>query len=232
MRHSLNASYVWELPIRSALRGRGPKSIVNGWQLAGTVFARTGFPYTVLDFFASASLAGNNFFGPIYAVPVAPIKSSGSCGNSAAIPNATKPCLPPETLPSGAINPGALFVQPGCETGFDTGNLPSASDPCGGRNVSFAQGRNRFRGPHYFNTDFSLTKNTKLPRWEGGRLGIGIQFYNLFNHPNFGLPDAGLPSPTFGNLVYSEAPPTTLLGSGLGGDASGRMIELRLHLQF
>src|SRR5260221_8527426 len=36
-----------------------------------------------------------------------------------------------------------IFVQSGCETGFNTGRLPSATDPtdpCGGPFVSFAQG--------------------------------------------------------------------------------------------
>ena len=47
VRHSMNANYVWELPFKSLLRGRGPNALVNGWQLSGTFFARTGFPYTV-----------------------------------------------------------------------------------------------------------------------------------------------------------------------------------------
>jgi hypothetical protein len=110
--------------------------------------------------------------------------------------------------------------------------LPSASGPCEGRAVTFAQGRNRFRGPGYFNTDFSIVKNTKLPRWENATLGVGFQFFNLFNHPNFGFPDPGLSSPTFGQILSLEQPPTSLLGSGLGGNASARMIQLKAQLQF
>jgi hypothetical protein len=30
-------------------------------------------------------------------------------------------------------------------------------------------------------------KNARIPRWESATLGIGFQFFNLFNHPNFGL---------------------------------------------
>jgi hypothetical protein len=232
VRHSLNASYVWEIPIKAALRGHGPYSLLRGWEIAGTVFARTGFPYTVVDPFESGNLQGNNFFGPVYAVPVGTAISAIPCGEAAAIPTATNPCLPPETLSDGTPNPGALFVQPGCEAGFNTGNLPSATDPCGGAAVKFAQGRNRFRGPHYFNTDLAIMKNTSLPHWEGARLGIGLQFFNLLNHPNFGLPDNNLSDPTFAQFVYMSAPPSTLLGSGLGGDASARMIELKLQLKF
>ena len=37
--------------------------------------------------------------------------------------------------------------------------------------------------------DFAIMKNTKIPRWENAKLGIGLQFFNFFNHANFGFPD-------------------------------------------
>jgi hypothetical protein len=129
-------------------------------------------------------------------------------------------------------DPNARFVQAGCVTGFNSGNLPAPSGPCDGPAVSFAQGRNRFRGPAYFSTDFTIMKNTRLPRWEGASFGIGFQFFNVLNHPNFGFPDAGLSSATFGQILGLEQPPTGILGSGLGGNASPRMIQLKAQLQF
>jgi hypothetical protein len=140
--------------------------------------------------------------------------------------------LPSEVLPDGAPNPAALFVQPGCETGFNTGNLPSATGPCEGPPVTFAQGRNHFRGPSYFGTDLAIMKSIKLPTWESATLAFGAQFFNLFNHPNFGLPDNGLADATFAQISYMAAAPTTLLGSGLGGDASPRLIELKVRFEF
>jgi len=232
VRHSLNVSYVWDLPVKAALRGHGVDRLVNGWQIAGTLFTHSGFPYTVLDPFTASKLASNNFFGPLYAVPVGPLGSTGECGEGAAIPLAPKPCLPPEILPTGAPNPGALFVQSGCESGFDVGNLPSGSDLCGGPAVAFVQGRNRFRGPGYFITDLAIMKNTKVPGWEKATLGIGAQFFNLFNHPNFGSPDNALSDSIFGQVAYMAMPPTSILGSGLGGDASPRMIQLKVQIQF
>jgi len=106
------------------------------------------------------------------------------------------------------------------------------SNPCGGSAVSLAQGRNHFRGPAYFSTDFTIMKNTKLPGWENAMLGIGFQFFNLFNHPNFGFPDPGLSSSTFGQILALEQSPTGILGSGLGASASPRMIQLKAQLQF
>jgi hypothetical protein len=232
VRHSFNANYVWEVPVKSLLHGHGSDYLVNGWQVSGTIFARTGFPYTVFDVGIFPALAQQNYFGALYAVPVGPITTSGSCGSGAAIPAISNPCLPPQVLPDMTPNPKAVFVQVGCETGFNAGNLPGPSGPCGGALVSFAQGRNRFNGPGYFDTDFAIMKNTNIPRWEGASLGIGFQFFNFFNHPNFQTPDNSINDPTYGALVGTAGPPTSILGSGLGGDVSPRMIQLKVQLQF
>ena len=53
-------------------------------------------------------------------------------------------------------------------------------------------------GPDLVNTDFSIIKHFPLPR-EGMRLDFRTEFFNLFNHPQFGLPGADFNSPaTFG----------------------------------
>jgi hypothetical protein len=72
------------------------------------------------------------------------------------------------------------------------------------------------------------------------KMRFDAQFFNILNHPNFGLPSivqAGIPgkSPTqtgFGALTYTTSPPTGLLGVGLGGDSSPRMIAFQLRLEF
>ncbi|MGH7744397.1 MAG: carboxypeptidase regulatory-like domain-containing protein, partial [Candidatus Dormibacteria bacterium] len=45
-KHYISANYVWMLPIRRAFAGHGWASLVDGWQVSGTVFFRTGLPYT------------------------------------------------------------------------------------------------------------------------------------------------------------------------------------------
>ena len=235
VRHSFNAKYVWELPLKAVLGGHGPNYLVEGWQISGTIFARTGFPYTVFDIAEANSLNVNNFFGTIYSVPARPLPSSLPCGKGAAIPSAPHPCLPPQLQDDNITpDPRALFLQSGCETGFNTGYLPGPSGSCSGPAVSFAQGRNHFRGPSYFNTDFAIMKNTKIPGWEKASLGIGVQFFNFFNHPNFGFPDnwSSDPAASYGRIFYPQQPPTGLLGSGFGGDISPRMIQAKVQLQF
>jgi len=214
------------------LRGHGPASLVDGWEIAGTIFARTGFPYTVLDGAEASRLNTNNLYGPIYAVPATSVGSAISCGAGAAFPSGTHPCQPPQVLADGTTpSPNARFIQAGCETDFNTGNLPGTTGPCSGTLVEFAQGRNRFRGPGYFNTDFTVAKDSKLPMWETATLRIGLQFFNFFNHPNFGFPDNQIQDQSFGQIFYLATPPTSVLGS-IGGDNAPRMIQLKAQLQF
>ncbi len=232
VRHSFNANYVWEVPVKEALRGHGPDYLAKGWQISGTIFARTGFPYTAIDQGEAANLINNNFFGTIYSVPVAPLGPAGPCGKGAVIPASPIPCQPAEVLADGSPNPGALFVQTGCETGFNTGTLGPFPQCLNGPAVTFAQGRNRYRAPSYFNTDFAVMKNTKLPHWENGVLTIGFQFFNFFNHPNFGIPDTWSSDVSFGQIFYQEQSPTSILGSGINSLVSQRMIQLRAQLRF
>jgi hypothetical protein len=231
-RHSVTGSFFWEIPFKQALRGRAPDSLVKGWQISGTILSRTANPYTVLDNTKAASLNSNNFFGPIYSVPVAPLGPAGPCGKGAAIPASPVPCQLPQVRGDGSPNPRALFVQTGCETGFNTGNLPGPKGPCSGPSVTFAQGRNRYRGPGFVNMDFAMMKNTKIPRWENAKLGIGFQFFNLFNHANFGFPDNWSSDSGFGQIFYLEQSPTSILGSTTQANVARRMIQLKAQLQF
>jgi len=234
VRHSVNASYIWELPVKAVLGAHGPDFLVNGWQVSGTVFARRGLPYTVLDIFGPPDLVSKNYFALLYAVPARPLGTNPPCGKGAAIPLAPHTCLHAEDLPDGITPaPNAPFVQAGCETGFNAGNL-GASGVCDGPAVSFSQGRNRFCGPHYFNTDFTIMKKTRIPHSENATLGIGFQFFNFFNHPNFGFPVTGLGPPT-GLISYLEQSPTSILGNGnasFGADVAPRMIQLKAELKF
>ena len=107
------------------------------------------------------------------------------------------------------------------------------------RNCQFGNlGRNALRGPAFTWSDLYLTKWFALK--ERVTLRLDAQFFNLFNHPNFGLPVLGYvgiqgePSTQtgFGALSYTTSPPTGLLGVGLGGDSSPRMIAFQARLEF
>ncbi|MGC1258844.1 MAG: hypothetical protein WA867_25035, partial [Candidatus Acidiferrales bacterium] len=86
--------------------------------------------------------------------------------------------------------------------------------------------------PGYVTTDLAIMKSTSIPHWENGVFTVGFQFFNLFNHPNFGFPDNSISDTTFGRIFYQEQPPTSVLGSGLNANVSGRMIQVKAQLRF
>jgi hypothetical protein len=65
-------------------------------------------------------------------------------------------------------------------------------------------GRNILDGPSYKNVNLSLVKNTAIR--EAATIQFRTEFFNLFNHPNFGLPDNFVGSPSFGRLVSADSP--------------------------
>lgn len=65
-------------------------------------------------------------------------------------------------------------------------------------------GRNILTGPNYFNVNASLVKNTSIT--EAINLQFRFETFNLFNRPNFDLPDNFLGSPTFGRITSARDP--------------------------
>jgi hypothetical protein len=221
IRHNLNAQYVYQLPVR--VRNHSLGYALNGWQISGTAFWHSGVPFSVLSTPYSAN--GNGIVqgsGPQFAsvVPGVPLYANHP------VPSVTQP---------GTIqwlNPDAFVsaVDP------STGQCSGGDDP---QHCQFGNlGRNSLRGPNFLWSDFYLTK--WFPLTEHVKLRFEGQFFNVFNHPNFGLPSmvlAGIPGKPstltgFGALTYTTAPPTGLLGVGLGGDSSPRMIAFQARVEF
>jgi hypothetical protein len=78
--------------------------------------------------------------------------------------------------------------------------IPGGSGPNSGRFGTL--GRNTFRGPAYYNFDFSLIKTTPMGRRRSGLetadLQFRAEFFNLFNVVNMGLPANTLKGSGFG----------------------------------
>jgi hypothetical protein len=96
------------------------------------------------------------------------------------------------------------------------------------------QGRNQLFGPNYTDSDLDLVKGFRIPKWESASLKVGAQFFNVFNHPNFAQPQNDVENGPggYGIILSTVNPPTSILGSFLGGDASPRLIQLKANLTF
>jgi hypothetical protein len=197
VRHQLNANYVWELPLKKLTFGHGPDAALKGWQVSGTVFVRSGLPFTAVDLGTSGLLSQFGYGGTVFATPTTRVTNQTCSGANSAGPS--------------CINPALYSAS---NNGF--GNL----------------GRNTLRGPDYFNSDFSIMKYIRIPKWEQAKLGIGAQFYNVFNHPNFDMPVGNVASSQFGDVLRTVSGPTSPFGSVLGADASPRLIQLKAQFTF
>jgi hypothetical protein len=90
--------------------------------------------------------------------------------------------------------------------------------------------RNFFRGPGYFNSDFSILKTFTLT--ERVRFAIGGNFYNVFNHPNFANPISDVSSGQFGTIQSTVVPPTSPYGAFVGSAVSGREVQVTGRISF
>ncbi|MGB7173442.1 MAG: hypothetical protein WBD23_07805, partial [Candidatus Acidiferrales bacterium] len=163
--------------------------------------------YSAVDGALSASLQATNYFGQVI-----PQYISGPTGCQ--VTSSGPSCLAPPGTASTCLTAAACEFNVGAESAFSTGQ------------------RNFLRGPNFFNMDVALMKTTSIPFWQSARLGIGVQAYNVLNHPNFGMPVNNTSSPNFGEILNTAGSPTSILGSMLGGQTNARVLVLKAQFTF
>jgi hypothetical protein len=136
---------------------------------------------------------------------------SGGNGNNWERPNQVSGCNP------YSANHGQLqWINPACFTVPTSGELGNAQ-------------RVPVVGPDFVNTDFSVIKQFTLPR-EGMGLNFRAEFFNLFNHAQFGMP--------VNDVALATASSTGVIQSANGFGAvnstvnNPRLIQLALKLSF
>ncbi len=250
VRQNISAFGVYRVPLHSG--NRMLRQVFGGWSFSETAFLHSGLPFSVLSQQYGAQV-------PKYPYTKCDPANSASCqqggvfqaSNPAetiqfAVPNYANrvPGAPlyRKTPYSGVtidgtkqwLNPDAFVSVVDPTTGACTGDAPGVNSVT---NCQFGNsGRNSVRGPHFTYSDMYITK--VFPIREGIKLRIDGQMFNAFNHPNFALPstvEAGVPGSVparFGTLESVTMPPTGLLGVGLGGDSSPRMIAFQGRIEF
>jgi hypothetical protein len=136
--------------------------------------------------------------------------------------------------PRPNVNPGVPQVLYGSQyPGGKIFNKAAFTAPLSGQQGNF--NRNVLRGFGATQVDFAVQRQFPLP--DRLRLNFRSEFFNIFNHPDFGFPSNNLTSPLFGRSTQTLA---SSLGSGgpnggfnplyqIGGP---RSVQLALKLEF
>ena len=187
----------------------------GGWSLGTTWFARTGLPYSVLD--------ENIAFGSYSTYAGVGFPLGQPIGAGAA----------PGQQSCGNPNDQCFNLNSFIDTNADTFT---------GYPNGLTQRRNQYRGPNLFDVNLNVMKNFNLT--ERVKFGIGANFYNVFNHPNFANPNWALAStdveatpwlkadPSVGKILSAVSTPASPYGSFVGAAASARIIQLEGRIRF
>jgi hypothetical protein len=228
VRQNISAFGLYQAPFHSAHAVL--QHIFSGWSFSETAFLHSGLPFSVLSqpyiangngVFQANGASTIQFNAPAYANRVLGVPVYNKNPVAGVTVAGTKQWLNPKAF--------ASVVDPA------TGACAGGDSPA---NCQFGDSRrNSVRGPHYTNSDIYITKTFQIHEHMTFRLDG--QMFNAFNHPNFALPsevEAGVPGSSiparFGTLESTISPPTGLLGVGLGGDSSPRMIAFQGRIEF
>ncbi|MEP7336603.1 MAG: carboxypeptidase regulatory-like domain-containing protein [Acidobacteriota bacterium] len=217
--HRAVFTYVYELPFMREQRGVLGR-IVGGWQLSGVTTFESGVPYTIANGQDSNNLAGNNDrpdFNPNGQLGVRAIPATAASPSSTGFIN-------PDVV-VGQTSAGANIFAP-----IDPATARYVGLPAGiGRTGTLGRNTERTKGTNNF--DFNLQKNIRV------REGLGLQFrtefFNVFNHPQYGIGSISPFSP--GNAGPSATVFTSPAGRFLQpqfGDGGGRVIRYLMKLTF
>jgi hypothetical protein len=206
--HRASFTYTYELPFMRDQRGFLGK-VFGGFQISGVTTFESGVPFTVTNGVDSNGLGGNND-RPDY-------NPFGQKGVRAQL-RGSRPS------PTGYVNPENNFA-PIDPIQAEFIQLPANS----GRTGTLGRHTERTRGIN--NWDFNIGKRIALS--EGTSLELRTEFYNLFNHHQFGQGSVSSFSP--GSQGIPANVQSSLQGQFLSpqfADGGGRVIMYNLRFLF
>lgn len=172
-RHRLTVSYVYDLPFGrgkhfGSSAGHVAQTVLGGWQTSGVTTVHSGEAFDAL----LGSDVTNT--GATSARPDRIGNPKDFSFNPAG--QVALGCIPGHQTLNCWFNQAA-FAVPALAPGQASAHLFGNTE------------RAVLRGPDFVNFDFSLYKNFQLG--ERFQLTFRSEFFNIFNHPNFGLPNFG-----------------------------------------
>ncbi len=174
IRHTMVGTFIWDIPSPQGINGFA-SNFVKGWQLGSIFNVSSGSPFTA-TFGADGDPLGTKYNGDF----------------SMAYPNLIPGCNPIH----GGINYLNLncFAIPTAPASF-AAQCGQLAPPPGVTTVTCPNllgngGRNSLYGPGLATLDFSVFKNTRVPRIsESFNVQLRLEVFNILNHPNFAAPN-------------------------------------------
>jgi hypothetical protein len=222
--HRASFTYVLESPLMKDQHGPLGHAL-GGWELSGVTTFESGVPFTVSNGVDADGIGGA-------AVDRPNVNPNGRPGVRAV------PVVNAQGFITSYINPDdnnatidpaiAYFIANPTFTPGLAGSVPRVGN----------LGRNTLRTPGLNNFNVNLLKRTKVA--EGKTLEFRTEFYNIFNHPQYGQGSVSPFSPN-GNPGGSNFIPANTTGSVAGmflkvntpsSDGGGRVIKYQLKLIF
>ena len=114
-RHQISGSYVYQLPFKSG--NHFVNAAIGGWMVSGTMFYRTGLPFSVIDGGQSLNLSGNELAGST--ILLEPTFTQRNFSNGAAC--IASPCFGPGT--ANTFAPSTNFLGSARNSFFGPGFL-------------------------------------------------------------------------------------------------------------
>lgn len=214
--HRAVFTWIYELPWR-AQKGIA-RRVAGGWRVSGVAAFESGLPFPVINGL-DADGFGSTPIGPADRPDYNP---SGRPGVRALVSAAS---------PTGLVNPDAgnvpiqrsqaMYIQlPAC-------NVTANPDGC----RTGTLGRNTVRTPGINNFNINLLKTTRVT--EHVATELRAEFFNIFNHPQYGAPNSGSFQPGTPPMQNNLA--TAVRGRFLNAafmDGGARTVRLGLKVGF
>ena len=188
IRHRNVLSYIYELPFYKDQNGFAGK-ILGGWQISGVTTLQTGTPFNITEP-TDRSLSGAGSDRPDFV-------------------GGTLEFFNPRNTDAALGGPNRSFNGTGGGTATAATNpffrrVGSAASLAGGGGRFGTLGRNVFHGPGDILFDFTMMKRTRIG--ENKIIEFRSEFFNIFNHANFGNPNGSIGSTNFGRITTTRDP--------------------------
>jgi hypothetical protein len=238
IRHRLTVTATYAIPGK-----KGFGQLLEGWKLNSVVSLQTGLPWLVedqgSDFSGTSEFADRwNFFGnpndfkstsnslPFCAGREDCSITNGATGDKIQLSNSAALWAQCTAV---APDPGTLATG-GCYVKGNSVMVPPKAGTFG------TMGRNIFRDQGFKNVDFSVFKDFKFK--ERYSAEFRVEFFNVFNHPNFANPYGAAVGAGFNDPNGSSSfgcgctTPDVAAGNPLVGSGNSRVMQLGLKLMF